>query len=70
MAPKIDPANLIDAQGVAELLGLRHRTSVSTYRRRYDFPEPIVEMGVGRCLLWLRADVEAWARSRRTGRVG
>jgi predicted DNA-binding transcriptional regulator AlpA len=70
VAPKIDPVNLIDAQGVAKLLGLSHRTSVSTYRRRYDFPEPIVEMGAGRCLLWLRADVEAWARSRRAGPAG
>ncbi len=40
-------------------------SSVSTYRRRYpDFPAPVVDMGAGRCLLWLRADVEAWAKGR------
>lgn len=69
MAKPVDPANLIDAHGVAEVLGLNRRSSVSVYRRRYeDFPEPIVDMGAGRCLLWLRPDVEAWAR--RTGRLG
>lgn len=62
---KIDPADLIDAQSIAELLGLSTRRAVSTYRRRYDdFPEPVVDMGAGRCLLWLRQDVEAWAAGR------
>lgn len=65
MANKVDPSDLIDAHGVAELLGLSRRSSVSTYRKRYeDFPEPVIDMGAGRCLLWLRADVEAWAASR------
>lgn len=65
MAPKIDPDNLIDAHGVAEILGLNRRSSVSVYRSRYtDFPTPVVDMGVGRCLLWLRADIERWAKAR------
>lgn len=64
---KIDPADLVDATEVASLLGLSHRTAVSTYRSRYsDFPEPIITKG--RCVLWYRQDVEAWARS--TGRLG
>jgi predicted DNA-binding transcriptional regulator AlpA len=58
----VDPADLLDSHGVAELLGLSSHRSVSTYRLRYDdFPAPVVDMGAGRCLLWLRADIEAWA---------
>lgn len=65
MSRKIDPADLIDAHGVAALLHLGQRSSVSTYRKRYsDFPVPVVDMGAGRCLLWLRADIEAWAQAR------
>lgn len=65
---KIDPTDLIDAHGIADLLQLTHRSSVSTYRKRYvDFPKPVVDMGAGRCLLWLRSDVEGWARARQAG---
>ncbi len=57
---KIDTEQLIDATEVAQVLGLRHRNSVSVYRKRYaDFPAPVVDKS--RCLLWLRADVEKWA---------
>lgn len=56
---------MVDAHGVAEMLGLSHRSSVSTYRHRHaDFPAPVVDMGAGRCLLWLRVDIEAWADTR------
>jgi predicted DNA-binding transcriptional regulator AlpA len=62
----VDPADLLDAHEVAALLGLARREAVSTYRHRYrDFPAPIIEKS--RCALWLRADVEAWARE--TGRL-
>jgi hypothetical protein len=55
-------ADLLDSHGAAEMLGLSSHRSVSTYRLRYDdFPAPVVDMGAGRCLLWLRADIEAWA---------
>jgi predicted DNA-binding transcriptional regulator AlpA len=68
MAKPVDPADLIDARVIAELLGLNRRSSVAVYRQRYeDFPAPVVDMGSGRCLLWLRADIERWAR--RTGRL-
>jgi predicted DNA-binding transcriptional regulator AlpA len=61
----VDPADLLDATEVAALLGLSRREAVSTYRHRYaGFPAPIIEKS--RCVLWLRADVEAWARE--TGR--
>jgi glutathione-regulated potassium-efflux system ancillary protein KefG len=53
--------DLIDSAGVAEILGLSHRNSVTTYARRYPgFPAPIVTSG--RLRLWLRRDVEEWSR--------
>lgn len=65
MAPAYDPADLVDAQTVAELLGLASRGAVSVYRSRYDdFPVPVIDMGRGRPMLWLRADVENWAAHR------
>jgi predicted DNA-binding transcriptional regulator AlpA len=61
----VETDDLIDSAGVAELLGLSTPRSVSTYRVRYDdFPAPVIDMGTGRCLLWLRGDVEAWAEGR------
>ena len=61
----IDPDNLIDTHDVATLLGLSSRRAVSVYRSRYDdFPTPLINRGTGRCLLWLRADVERWAKGR------
>ena len=66
MARAIDPDELIDAQGVAQMLGLSSRTAVGVYRGRYpDFPRPAVERG--QCRLWLRDDIEQWARD--TGRL-
>ncbi len=55
----LDTDDLIDAQGVADLLGLASRSAVSVYRSRYaNFPPPAVERGGAR--LWHRDDVEAW----------
>jgi predicted DNA-binding transcriptional regulator AlpA len=66
MTPKkVDPADLIDAHIVAELLGLKRSTSVAVYKSRYsDFPAPAVNMGKGRCILWLRRDIERWRAGR------
>lgn len=65
MAPTVDTEDLVDSQEVAELLGLSHRNSVSTYLKRYaDFPRPIVERGGGRTRLWLRSAIAAWAEAR------
>ena len=64
MAPDVNTEDLVDANEVAQMLGLSHRNSVSTYLRRYDdFPQPIIERSGGRTRLWLRTDIEAW-RSR------
>lgn len=62
---KVDPSELLDSHDVAELLGLSSNRAVSVYRGRYkDFPAPIVEKGAGRCVLWLRADLERWRSAR------
>jgi predicted DNA-binding transcriptional regulator AlpA len=64
----VDLDDLIDAREVAELLGLARRSAVTVYRSRYsDFPLPVRTSEGGRCLLWLRQDVEGWARA--TGRL-
>lgn len=69
--PRIDTEDLVDAQGVADILGLRSptaRNAISVYQRRYlDMPRPIVDLGKGRPRLWSRKAVEKWARE--TGRI-
>jgi hypothetical protein len=68
MTPWIDSGDLVDAHGVAEILGLAHRNTVSQYQRRYeDMPQPIVNLGGGRTKLWLGAELEQWARRQAEG---
>jgi len=68
VTPVVKTEDLIDAQGVAELLGLAQRNTVSAYQRRYpDMPRPVVVLGAGRARLWLRPDIQAWGK--RTGRI-
>jgi glutathione-regulated potassium-efflux system ancillary protein KefG len=68
MAPRVRTEDLIDAQGVADLLRLAQRTSVSVYQQRYpDMPRPVVNLGSGRSLLWLKPEIVNWARE--TGRL-
>jgi len=60
--------DLVDAHGVADLLGLTHANSVSTYQRRYvDMPRPVIDLGRGRCKMWLRQEIVKWAEN--TGRA-
>jgi len=62
----VDVDDLIDAADVAEMLRLASRNVVGVYRGRYpDFPAPVIDRGT--CRLWLRADIETWARD--TGRT-
>ena len=64
MGRKIDLDELIDVGEVAELLGLAHKNSVTTYLRRYDdFPKPAIEFADGKCRAWVRVDVELWHSS-------
>lgn len=68
MNPKVDTEDLIDARGVAELLGLAQAESVSTYQRRYpDMPRPVINLGHKRPRLWIRQEIVDWAQ--RTGRI-
>ena len=65
MTPTVRTEDLIDARGIAELLGLSHPNSVSTYLRRYpDMPRPVVDLGRGRPRLWLRPHIADWAGRR------
>lgn len=65
MGRKVDIDELIDAQGVADLLGLAQRNTVSLYQRRYsDMPRPVIDLGQGRCKMWVRGEVVAWVKSR------
>jgi predicted DNA-binding transcriptional regulator AlpA len=67
MTPRVKTEDLIDAEEVAEILGLSHRNSVYTYLRRYsDMPRPVVDLGRNRVQLWLRPDVVGWAKRRNT----
>jgi glutathione-regulated potassium-efflux system ancillary protein KefG len=62
MSPDVATEDLLDAQGVAEVLGLAQRNSVTLYQRRYpDMPRPVVDMGRGRAKLWLRPEIDRWA---------
>lgn len=62
---RVDLDDLLDAAQVATLLGLSSAGAISVYQSRYaDFPEPAVSRQSGRCRLWLRGEIEAWARRR------
>ena len=71
MSRQVAIDDLLDAHGVAELLGLSHYNTVSVYQHRYDdMPRPVIDLGKGRVKLWLRSEIERWAaeqsaRSRR-----
>ena len=65
MGRRVDVDDLLTSAEVASLVGLSHRESVMTYLRRYpEFPQPIIDKTGGRVRLWLRQDVEDWARAR------
>ena len=65
MGRMVDTDDLIDAQEVADLLGLAQRNTVSLYQRRYpDMPRPAVDLGQGRCKIWLSSEIEAWQKGR------
>jgi len=69
MAHQVATEDLIDAHGVADVLGLAHRNTVSVYQRRYaDMPRPVVDLGPARSKLWLRTEIERWAAKRAQGR--
>jgi len=65
MGSEVDTEDLVSVGEVADLLGLAHPNSVTTYLRRYDdFPRPVVEKSSGHIRLWLRADINGWVEER------
>ena len=61
----VNTEDLIGAADVAEILGLSHHNSVTTYLRRYpDFPRPIVDLSRSRIRLWRRQEIEDWKATR------
>ena len=67
MARMIDAEDVIDARQVASMLGLSHSNTAPLYQRRYpDMPRPVINMGQGRCKLWLRAEIEAWSERKQS----
>ena len=71
MSRRVLVDDLIDARDVAEILGLAHRNTVSEYQARYqDMPRPVVNLGRGRPMLWLRPEVERWAAGRERRAAG
>ena len=63
MRRRVDPEDLIDAEAVAKLIGVAHRNTVSVYQKRYpEMPRPVVDLGRGRCKLWLKDEIEVWAK--------
>jgi predicted DNA-binding transcriptional regulator AlpA len=59
---RVDTDDLIDTQGVAEILGLAYRNTVLQYQQRYaDMPRPVFDLGKGRVKLWLRPEIEEWS---------
>ncbi len=65
MGRSVDLDDLIDVGEVADLLGLAHKNSVTTYLRRYvDFPAPALEFADGRCRAWVRDDIATWQKRR------
>jgi predicted DNA-binding transcriptional regulator AlpA len=62
VSPRVETDDLLDAQGVADVLGLSHRNTVFQYQRKYeDMPPPAIDLGEGRVKLWLRPQIERWA---------
>jgi predicted DNA-binding transcriptional regulator AlpA len=62
-AVKVNLDDLLTSAEVAELIGLSNVRGVSVYRNRHDdFPDPAIDKGG--CLLWIRRDIEQWARAR------
>jgi predicted DNA-binding transcriptional regulator AlpA len=66
MGRRVDVDDLVDAQGVASLLGLAQRNSVYTYLRRYpDMPRPVIHFPNTHTRLWLRSEIIAWDKQAR-----
>jgi predicted DNA-binding transcriptional regulator AlpA len=67
MSRMVDIDDLLDAHGVAQMLGLSHPNTVSVYQHRYEeMPRPVIDLGRGRVKLWLRPEIEEWSTLQST----
>jgi glutathione-regulated potassium-efflux system ancillary protein KefG len=65
MGRRVDIDDLVDSHDVADILGLTHRNTVTEYLTKYDdMPRPVINLGRGRPMLWLRPEIERWASKR------
>lgn len=53
--------DLVGTAEIAEMIGVSRQRVHQLTREDPDFPEPVAEISAG--TIWLRADIEAWARS-------
>lgn len=58
------PGGLIDAAGIAKLLGCS-KSMVRLYAKKPDFPRVAKILGQHRVVYWSRAEIEAWIAARR-----
>lgn len=58
---------LMGAMEIQQRLGTSRQWTYVLIGRR-DFPEPVVELGMGK--IWLAEDVEAWIREKRPELAG
>lgn len=59
--PVIDPDELMSSGEIAAELGWQNSGTATTLWRRGTFPAPVIDKPRGR--MWLRSDVEEWART-------
>lgn len=59
------PSDLIGIYEITKMLGVSRQRVDKISRTDPEFPVPIAELHAGR--IWLRSDVERWAR--KTGRI-
>ena len=57
--------DLVGVAEIAEMLGVSRQRVDAIARTHDEFPDPVAELSAGR--IWLRKDIEAWAR--KTGRL-
>lgn len=53
--------DLVGLAEVVEMTGI-NRSTVKAYKQRGQMPEPVAELAGG--TIWLRSDIERWARER------
>ena len=56
--------NLVGVAEIAEMFGVSRQRVHQLFHDHADFPEPVAELGAGRLKMkiWLREDVERWAK--------